>query len=90
MVYQIYPDERQLNKANASDAEASFFGVRIYLYLMVQFPLTFIINGTILILTLSIFRSLLHTSYGVYIYLNLFVSLEHRLTLLTSIVVTMP
>ena len=24
MVYQIYPDERQLNKANASDTEASF------------------------------------------------------------------
>ena len=49
MVDRIYPAELQLNKANSSDTEAPFFGFE-FQYLMVQFPLKFMINGTILIL----------------------------------------
>ena len=45
MVDRIYPTELQLNKANASDIKASFFG-----FLMVQFPPKLMINGTVLIL----------------------------------------
>ena len=45
MVDRIYPTELQLNKANSSDTE-----VTLYQYLMVQFPLKFMINGTVLIL----------------------------------------
>ena len=52
------------------------------------------INGAILILTLSIFRSLTATSLGVprmeCIHLNLFDSLEHLLTLLSLIIVIKP
>ena len=47
MVDRIYPTELQLNRANSSDTEAPFLD---YVYLMVQFPLKFMINGTILIL----------------------------------------
>ena len=48
---RIYPTELQLNKANSSDTEAFFFFcIWIYVYLMVQFPPKFMINGTILIL----------------------------------------
>ena len=49
MVDRIYPAELQLNKANSSDTEAPFLDLN-YQYLMVQFPLRFMINGTILIL----------------------------------------
>ena len=49
MVDRIYPAELQLNKANSSDIEAPFLDLN-YQYLMVQFPLKFMINGTILIL----------------------------------------
>ena len=49
MVDRIYPTELQLNRANSSDTEASFW-IWIYVYLMVQFPPKFMINGTILIL----------------------------------------
>ena len=44
MVDRIYPTELQLNRANSS------FWSWIYVYLMVQFPPKFMINGTILIL----------------------------------------
>ena len=51
---------------------------------MAQFPLKFMINGTILILILLISRFLMETSLDVhhmaFIYLSLFVSLEHLLT----------
>ena len=50
MVDLIYPTELQLNRANSSDTEAPFFLIWIYVYLMVQFPPKFMINGTILIL----------------------------------------
>ena len=50
MVDRIYPTELQLNRANSSDTEAPFFWIWIYVYLMVQFPPKFMINGTILIL----------------------------------------
>ena len=33
MVNRIYPSELQLNKANVSDAEASFLDLHIYIYL---------------------------------------------------------
>ena len=50
MVDRIYPtEELQLNRANSSDTEAPFW-IWIYVYLMVQFPPKFIINGTSLIL----------------------------------------
>ena len=49
MVDRIYPTELQLNRANSSDSESSFFEFKIYEYLMVQFPPNFMINGTILI-----------------------------------------
>ena len=49
MVDRIYPTELQLNSANSSDTEAPFW-IWIYVYLMVQFPPKFMINGTILIL----------------------------------------
>ena len=48
MVDRIYPTELQLNRANSSDTEAPFW-IWIYVYLMVQFPPKFMINGTILI-----------------------------------------
>ena len=50
MVDRIYPTELQLNRANSSDTEEPFFWIWIYVYLMVQFPPKFMINGTILIL----------------------------------------
>ena len=51
MVDRIYPTELQLNRANSSDTEAPFFLFEsMYIYLMVQFPPKFMINGTILIL----------------------------------------
>ena len=50
MVDRIYPTELQLNRANSSDNEAPFFWIWIYVYLMVQFPPNFMINGTIFIL----------------------------------------
>ena len=49
MVDRIYPTELQLNRANSSDTVAPFW-IWIYVYLMVQFPPKFMINGTILIL----------------------------------------
>ena len=50
MVDRIYPTELQLNRANSFDTEAPFFWIWICVYLMVQFPPKFMINGTILIL----------------------------------------
>ena len=47
----IYPSELQLNKANASDTETSFW-IYIYLYRMVLLKLKFLINGMTLILIL--------------------------------------
>ena len=47
MVDRIYPAELQLNKTNFSDAEAPFFNMNIYPHLTVQFPLKFLLNGTI-------------------------------------------
>ena len=49
MVDRIYPTELQLNRANSSDTEAPFLDLNS-VYLMVQFPPKFMINGTILIL----------------------------------------
>ena len=50
MVDRIYPTELQLNRANSSDSEAPFSGLNVRVYLMVQFPPKYMINGTILIL----------------------------------------
>ena len=49
MVNRIYLSELQLNKANVSDAEASFW-IYIYLYRMVLSRIKFMINEMILIL----------------------------------------
>ena len=43
MVEYIYPSEFQLNKANISETEASFF-IHIYRYQMVFLRLKFVIN----------------------------------------------
>ena len=47
MVDRIYSAQLQLNKANSSDTKAPFFGFK---FIMVQFPIKFMINGTVLIL----------------------------------------
>ena len=49
MVDRIYPTELKLNRANSSETRHLFWNL-IYVYLMVQFPPKFMINGTILIL----------------------------------------
>ena len=51
MVDRIYTTELHLNRANFSDTEAPFFFIWICVYLMVQYPPKFMINGTTLILT---------------------------------------
>ena len=51
MVNRIYPSELQLNKANVSDTEASFW-IYIYQYRMILSRLEFMINEMILILIL--------------------------------------
>ena len=53
MVSKIYPSERQLNKANASDTEAAFLAFHLSI-LMIFFLPKFMINVTTLILKLSI------------------------------------
>ena len=65
MVDRKYPTELQLNKVNSS-IPRHLFWIWNFLYLMVQFPLNFMTNGTILILIYS--NSLIprRTSYGVY------------------------
>ena len=56
MVARIYPVELELNTTNSSDTEATFIDLNlcisngIYVYLMVEFPSQFMINGSILIL----------------------------------------
>ena len=52
---RIYPSELQLNKANVSDTETSFFLIYICLYRMVLLRLKFMINEIILISMLYIF-----------------------------------
>ena len=93
MVDRIYPVELQLSEANSSDSEAPFLDLN-YSYLMVQFPLKFVINVTISISVRLMSRSLMARPLGVprmeCTYLNIFVSLQHILTLVTSIVVTKP
>ena len=96
MVDRIYPSELQLNRANSSDTEAPFFWIWIYVYLMVQFPPKFMINGTILILIYSISLFWMAMSPGVphmgYTYLNLLDSSEllQILTLTTVIKPLLP
>ena len=51
MVNRIYPSELQLNKANVSDTEASFW-IYIYQYRMVLSRLKFMIYEMILVLIL--------------------------------------
>ena len=53
MVSQIYPLELKLNKANASDTEATFLDLHLSI-LMILFLPKFMINVTNLILKLSI------------------------------------
>ena len=53
MVDRIYPTELQLNRAILS-IPRHLFWIWIYVYLMVQFPPKFMINGTVLILIQSI------------------------------------
>ena len=91
-VHRIYPAELKLNKANASDTGAAFFfsnlsthndivSTKIYdkrddfNFDIVNFPF---LDGDVP----------QRTSYGVYIYLNLFALPEHLCMLLASIIVT--
>ena len=50
MVNRIYPPELQLDKANASDTEAPFFWICIYLFQTDLFHLKFMISAMTLIL----------------------------------------
>ena len=50
MMDHIYPTELQLDKAKFFRYRGTFFWIWTYVYLMVQFPPKFMINGTILIL----------------------------------------
>ena len=90
MVNRIYPSELQLNKANVSDAEASFM-VYIYQYRMVLSRLKFMINEMILILILRIFHfyigMFLVRHPMMFIFLNLFDLLECPVMLKTLILV---
>ena len=70
MVDRIYPTELQLNRANSSESEALFLDLNLYIYLMVQFPPKFMINGTIFDIVNFPFLGgdvLRRTSYVVYI-----------------------
>ena len=91
MVPRIYPAELQLNKANASDTEATFLDLNLSIHNDIVSTKN-MINGMILILILLIFGSLMAMSLNVplmvYIYLNLFALPEHLRMLLTSIIVT--
>ena len=51
MVGRIYPPELQLNKVNASDTEAPFFWIYIYLFQTGLFYSKFMISAMTLILT---------------------------------------
>ena len=91
IVHRIYPAERQLNKANASDTELAFLDLILSIHNdTVSTKVRYMINGMILILILLIFPSLMvmvmHPSYGVYF--NLFALSEHLRMLITSIIVT--
>ena len=83
MVNRIYPAELQLNEANSSDTEAPFLDLNLSIS-NGTVSTKFLINGTVLIFTLLISRSLMETSLDVhhmaFTYLSLFVSLEHLLT----------
>ena len=87
MVHRIYPAELQLNKDNASDTEVANLSIHNDIVCT-----KYMINWMILILILSIFRSLMAMSFNVplmvYIYLNLFALPEHLRMLLTSLIVT--
>ena len=87
IVDQIYPVGLQLDKANSSDTEAPVWDFNLsvsYDTVSSKIPL----HGTISILLLLISRSLMAMSLGELlmecIYFNLFVLLEHLLTLLTD------
>ena len=83
MVNRIYPAALQLNKVISSDTEAPFLDLNLSI-LMAQFPLKFMLNGTILNLILLIFCFLMETPLDVYhmafTYLSLFFLLEHLIT----------
>ena len=83
MVNRIYLAELQLNKANSSDTEAPFLDLNLSIS-NGTVSTKFMKTGTILILILLIFHFLMETSLYVhhmaFIYLSLFVSLEHLLT----------
>ena len=74
VVDRMYSTEPQLKKVNSSGTKATFLDlIYSYVYRMVQFPPTFMINGTILILNKVKFPFLdgdvpQPTLYGVYIY----------------------
>ena len=91
MVHRIYSAELQLNKANASDTEAAFLDLNLWIHNDIVSTKN-MINGMILILIFLISRSLMAMSLSVplmvYIYLNLFALPEHLRMLLTSIIVT--
>ena len=92
MVHRIYPTELQLNKANASDTEATFLDLNLSIHNDTVSTKIYMRNGMILILILLIFHFLMATSLDapllMYIYLNLFALPEHLHTLLTPKIAT--
>ena len=92
MVHRINPAEHQLNKTNASDAEAAFLDLNLSIHNDTVSTKIYdkrddfdfdIVNFPFL--DGDVPR---RPSYGVYIYLNLFALPEHLRMLLSSIIVT--
>ena len=91
MVHRIYPNELQLNKANASDTEAAFLDLNISIHYDTV-SIKIYDNRDEFDFDIVNFRSLMAMSLGVplmvYIYLNLFALPEHLRMLMTLIIVT--
>ena len=92
MVHRIYPAEIQLNKANASDTEAAFLDLNLMIH---NYTVSTIIYDKRDDFDFDIVNSPFldgdvprRSSYGVYIYPNLFDLPEYLRMLLSSIIVT--
>ena len=92
MVHRIYPAELQLNKANASDTEAAFVDLNLWIHSDTFSTKIYDKRGDFNydIVNFPFLDGDVHRrpSYGAYIYLNLFALPEYLRMLLTAIIVT--
>ena len=92
MVHRTYPAELQLNKANASNTEATFLDLKLSIphdiVSLKIYDKRDDFNFDIVNFPFLDGDVPQRPSYGVYIYLNLFALPEHLRMLLTSIIVT--